>query len=55
MHWNCSNWDFAEKLYYRAIEADPQNPFPRCNLATFLWDVRKDFDNVEKVQVLNFL
>jgi hypothetical protein len=32
------------------MKADKTNPWPICNYATFLWDIKKDFENAEKVE-----
>jgi Tfp pilus assembly protein PilF len=49
-HWNHTRlFDLAEKYYLIAIKLNPENVWPVCNYATFLWDVKKRLDESQKV------
>jgi hypothetical protein len=49
-HWNYTKrYNMSEKLYQLAMKADPTNIWPTCNYATFIWSIRNNYEESEKV------
>ena len=46
------DYDRAEVVYERAIEADPEHDMSLSNYAWFLWHVRRDYGRVETMKVI---